>query len=81
MPSHLCLTSFLGLYLRDLTFIEENPDWIGPKEDGVINMEKCNLIAQVRSGVCVSTGVKLLTSLAGSGDHGGEAIPVRAIPN
>jgi len=44
----LPILPYLGIYLRDLTFIEEgNSDWVGPKEDGLVNMDKLNLIAQI----------------------------------
>ena len=39
---------YLGVYLRDLTFIEENKDYYGEdKSSGLFNFEKLQLLGQV----------------------------------
>eukprot|EP01117_Protostelium_nocturnum_P019738 TRINITY_DN862_c0_g1_i1.p1 TRINITY_DN862_c0_g1~~TRINITY_DN862_c0_g1_i1.p1 ORF type:complete len:512 (+),score=132.05 TRINITY_DN862_c0_g1_i1:295-1830(+) len=48
----LPLLPYLGIVLRDLLFIEEgNPDYIGDKNDRVINFEKIQLLGEVLSAV------------------------------
>jgi len=39
------LIPYLGVCLRDLQFTEDgNPDWIGPKDQGILNFEKLMLL-------------------------------------
>lgn len=36
-----------GIYLRDLTFVSENANFIGNKDDGVLNIEKLELLGSI----------------------------------